>query len=159
MDRPMTRVALPLAVALIAVLLPPVSGAWAATMPRTQLHFTSPSGNINCYVFSTQGGVADCVVRSATWPRSPSKPTSCTLDWAPTEVQLVRSHVTLGACRGDVGPRCYTGGDRCTVLAYGHSLTIGSVRCASSTSGITCRRIGGSRPGFLLARERVVVYR
>jgi hypothetical protein len=159
MLRPTTRLALPLAVVLAATLIASVSGASAAAPARTQLHFKSPSGNINCFVFSTQGGVADCVVRSATWPRIPRKPASCTLDWAPTEVQLVGSHVTLGACRGDVGPRCYTGGDRCTVLAYGHSVTIGSVRCASSTSGITCRRTGGSRPGFLLARERVLVYR
>jgi len=126
---------LALAVALFAGLLATVSAESAGA--ATQVHFKSPSGNINCFVFATQGGVADCFVRTATWPSIPRKPTSCTLDWAPTEVQLVRSHVTLGACRGDVGPRCYTGGDRCTVLAYGRSVTIGAVRCASSTSGIT----------------------
>ena len=159
MARPTTRLVLPVAAALIAALLTAVSGATGAAPARTQLHFKSPSGNINCFVFATQGGVADCVVRTATWASIPRKPTSCTLDWAPTEVQLVRSHVTLGACRGDVGPRCYTGGDRCTVLAYGRSVTIGAVRCVSYPSGITCRRTSGSRPGFLLARERVLVYR
>jgi hypothetical protein len=159
MSRPTTRLALPLAVALVAALVTPASGASGAAPARAQLHFKSPSGNINCFLFSTQGGVADCFVRTATWPSIPRKPTSCTLDWAPTEVQLVRSHVTLGACRGDVGPRCSSGGDRCMVLAYGHSVTIGSVRCASSTGGISCRRTSGSRPGFLLARERVLVYR
>lgn len=133
--------------------------ATVSAAATTQLHFKSPSGNINCYLFATQGGVADCIVKTATWPKLPKKPASCTLDWAPTEVQLVKSHVSLGGCRGDVGPRCYAGGDRCSVLAYGHSVTLGGVRCSSSTSGITCRRTAGSRPGFRVARERVVVYR
>jgi hypothetical protein len=124
-----------------------------------QVHFKSPSGNINCYLFSAQGGFADCIVRTAAWPSVPKKPTSCTLDWAPTEVQLVRAHVTLGGCRGDVGPRCYSGGDPCTTLAYGHGITVGSIRCSSSASGITCRRTTGSHPGFRVARGGVAVYR
>ena len=133
--------------------------ATVSAAATTQLHFRSPSGNINCYLFSTQDGVADCIVRTASWPTEPKKPATCTLDWAANEVQLVRSHVSLGACRGDVGPRCYAGGDRCSVLAYGRSVTVGGIRCSSSASGITCRRTAGSRAGFRIARERVDVYR
>jgi hypothetical protein len=125
----------------------------------TQLHFKSPSGNINCYLFASQGGVADCNVHTSSWSGAPGKPASCTLDWAQDEVQLVRSHVTVGSCRGDVGPLCYAGGDRCSVLAYGHGVTVGGIRCSSSASGMTCRRTSGSRPGFRIAREGVTVYR
>src|SRR3954447_24639707 len=75
-----------------------------ATASPAQAHFKSPSGNINCYLFAADGGAADCMVRTAAWPRAPAKPSSCTLDWAPNEVQLVRSHVSIGGCRGDVGP-------------------------------------------------------
>jgi hypothetical protein len=143
-----------LAVAACASLLVTAT-APAAT---TQAHFKSPSGNINCYLLSGDGGAADCMVRTAVWPNTPKKPASCTLDWAPNEVQLVRSRVSVGGCRGDVGPLCYTGNGHCTTLGYGHAITIGSIRCSSSTSGITCRRTTGSRPGFRVARERYVRY-
>jgi hypothetical protein len=130
-----------------------------APAAATQAHFTSPSGNINCYLFAADGGAADCMVRTAGWPSTAKKPASCTLDWAPNEVQLVRSHVSIGGCRGDVGPLCLAGNGRCSTLAYGHAVTIGTIRCSSATSGVTCRRTTGSRPGFRVARERVVVYR
>jgi hypothetical protein len=144
----------------MALLVAVSTAVWAGpSNAATQVHFKSPSGNINCYLFSAQGGVADCIVRQASWPNAPKKPASCTLDWAPTEVQLVKRHVSVGGCRGDVGPRCYAGGDRCSVLAYGHAITMGAIRCSSATSGITCRRTTGSRPGFRIARERFVVYR
>ncbi len=125
----------------------------------TQLHFKSPSGNINCYLFSAQGGFADCIVLEASWRNAPSKPKSCDLDWVPTEVALGKTHVSVGGCRGDVGPRCYAGGDRCSVLAYGRSITVGTIRCSSATSGLTCRRTTGRHPGFRLARESFLVYR
>ena len=156
MRRPRTVIGLVLLASLLAT-SSAVAGPTAAS--ATQLHFRSPSGNINCYVFSTAGGVADCLVRQATWRNKPPKPASCDLDWAPTELQLTRTHVTVGGCRGDVGPRCYPGGDRCSVLAYGHSVTLGPVRCSSATTGVTCRRTTGSRPGFTIARERYTVYR
>ena len=147
---------LALAVALFAGLLATVSAESAGA--ATQVHFKSPSGNINCYLFSAQGGFADCIVIKATWRNAPSKPKSCDLDWVPTEVALGKTHVSVGGCRGDVGPRCYKGGDRCSVLAYGHSITIGTIRCSSAVSGLTCRRTTGRRPGFRLARESFVVY-
>jgi hypothetical protein len=146
-----------LALALLAGLVATVSAGPAAA--ATQVHFKSPSGNINCYLFSAQGGFADCIVLQASWKNAPSKPKSCDLDWVPTEVALGKTHVSVGGCRGDVGPRCYAGGDRCSVLAYGRSITVGTIRCSSAASGLTCRRTTGRRAGFRLARERFVVWR
>jgi hypothetical protein len=131
----------------------------SASHAATEAHFRSPSGSINCYVFPGEGGAADCVVRSASWKHLPAKPEACDLDWSPTEVQLGRTAVSVGQCRGDVGPRCYSGGGRCSVLAYGRSITIGTIRCSSAPSGVTCRRTTGARPGFRVAREGVVVFR
>jgi hypothetical protein len=145
-----TRIAL----AAIACAASITSVAQAGTV-----HFESPSGNINCYVFSTPKSSADCIVRTATWPHPPRKPSSCDLDWMPYEVAVYGRTVTLGGCRGDVGPRCYAGSGRCEVLAYGSSVTLGTVRCSSATTGVTCRSTVGTRAGFRVARESVVVYR
>jgi hypothetical protein len=146
---------LPLAIAAIAVVAAVSAGPAGAAR---QLHYKTPSGNINCYLFAAQGGVADCMVRKASWPNVPKKPASCDLDWAPYEVQLVKSHVTLGGCRGDIGPLCYGAGDPCSVLAYGHHVTMGGITCSSAATGLTCRRTAGTRAGFRVARENVTVY-
>jgi hypothetical protein len=143
---------------LTALLAAASAGIVAAAADATSVHFKSPSGNINCYVFSTGGGVADCIVRHAAWPHPPKRPKSCDLDWMPYEVQLAGRHVTVGGCRGDIGPLCSPGGGSCSVLAYGHALTVGGVRCSSATTGVTCRRTTGARrPGFRVARENVAV--
>jgi hypothetical protein len=156
----MNRTALARLARLATATLVAVVAAASATAASasTQVHFKSPSGNINCFVFATQGGSADCIVRSASWPTPPRKPAACDLDWSPTEVQLGTTHVSVGQCRGDVGPRCYTGGDRCAVLAYGQSIKVGTIRCSSAANGITCRRMTGTRPGFRVAREGLVVF-
>jgi hypothetical protein len=142
-------------IAIAAVLgLAPAGVASAASA-----HFESPSGNINCYVGSTPSSFAECLVRSGSWPRLAPKPRSCTLDWAPYTVSVTGQRVSVGACRGDVGPLCYAGSGRCTVLAYGTSVTVGHVRCGSATTGVTCRSTVGARHGFRIARQNVVLYR
>jgi hypothetical protein len=149
----MQRLAAALLVSLVAAFFACPSSA------ASQVHFKSPSGNINCYLFSNDGGFADCIVLQAAWPTVPKKPKTCDLDWAPTEVSLGKTTVSRGQCRGDVGPRCYAGGGRCRVLAYGRSIELGTIRCSSAANGITCRRTTGARPGFRIAREGVVVFR
>ena len=147
---------------LLALALPIVVGAaltGSASSASGQVHFKSPSGNINCYVFATDGGFADCLVRNASWSSTPQKPASCDLDWAPNEVELGRTSVRLGSCRGDVGPLCLAGNGRCTVLGYGHGVTVGSIHCDSAANGITCRRTTGRHAGFRVARGGVVVFR
>ena len=143
--------------ALLGVLVATCAVSVVATADAAMVHFKSPSGNINCFMFSTQGGVVDCIVRHASWPHPPPRPKSCDLDWMPFEVQLTGRHVVVGGCRGDIGPLCGASGGPCTVLAYGRSVALGGVRCSSATTGITCRRIAGSRhPGFRLSRENVI---
>jgi hypothetical protein len=138
--------------ALIALL----AAAGSAHAGTGLVHFRSPSGNINCVLGAS---FADCLVRHDTWPRRPTKPASCDLDFNPAEVAVTPGGVVVGACRGDVGPLCGLSDDRCVVLRYGRSLVRGRIRCTSALNGVTCRRVNGRRVGFLIARERYVLYR
>lgn len=135
-------------------------GAGAVPAAATLSHFTSPSGNIDCMMDSDQGGWAQCMVQRAAWPVEPRKPASCDLDWSATEAAVTRRGVSLGACRGDIGPMCVAGQiDRCNVLAYGRSVTRGDVRCTSLTTGMLCRKRYGKGIGFKVSRQGYIRYR
>src|SRR5262245_1797825 len=114
----MGRLSLATAVALV------LAASSAGSAQAGLLHFSSPSGNINC-LLSSGGGTqpyADCLVKTSSWAHRAPKPRTCDLDWSATELSLSGGRVHVGACRGDIGPLCATGVDRCTTLAYGRSL-------------------------------------
>jgi len=121
------------------------------------IQFTSPSGNIDCLGSTTAPIFVGCYVQKTTWPRRPPRPAGCDVDWVPTEVQLSRRRVTVGACRGDIGPLCVPAG-ACTRLGYGRWVDIGPIRCTSATNGVTCRYRTSPRVGFRVAREGYVVF-
>src|SRR5437899_2723913 len=113
-----------------------------AAPPPPLVHFQSPSGNINCIgqAGSSFGpAFVDCLVRKNTWPTLRPKPANCDLDWDPTTLGLSQRKTYVGSCRGDIGPLCVYSNDRCTTLAYGRSVDIGPIWCASATAGVTCR--------------------
>jgi hypothetical protein len=125
-------------------------------------HFQSPSGNINCIgagAFQGQPAFVQCLVRKNSWPRLAPRPRSCDLDWDPATISLSRSRVSVGSCRGDIGPLCVYTSDRCSTLGYGRSVDVGPIRCTSTAAGVTCRYRTAPRAGFLIARERYVLYR
>lgn len=126
------------------------------------VHFTSPSGNIDCYLSSDKdfGRFANCQVQDDNWKRHKAKPASCDLDWDPAEATVNRSgKVNVGACRGDVGSLCYEGSSgKCTTLGYGKSVKAGKIRCSSSKRGITCRTTDGAQHGFRVSREGLKLY-
>jgi hypothetical protein len=139
---------------LLTVLALTVAAAPAVADPVVA-HFRSPSGNIDC-IGGTAPVYVECLVRHASWPQRPPRPIGCDLDWEPYNLSLGRRHVGVGACRGDVGPRCF---HDCTILRYGRSLTIGPIRCRSAVVGVTCRYVAGARAGFRIAREGYIVWR
>jgi hypothetical protein len=154
--------------AIVAASLAFHAGPAAQTAPASSVHFTSPSGNIDCILSPARPPFVECLVQKANWPQVPKKPASCDLDWVPTEVDMSskvdtnRRRVSVGACRGDIGPLCVpntTGRDRCSTLAYGRSVTIGPIRCSSALSGVTCRYTSAPRVGFKVAREGYTLYR
>jgi hypothetical protein len=136
---------LALAVALAAVGALPAAGA-----AQGGVHFTTPSGNIDCI---GQGSTVDCLVERASWPRVPPRPAGCDTDWFGTEAVLSSGRVRLGSCRGDIGPMCVDPGAPCTRLAYGRSLSVrrGGIRCTSRRTGLTCRARNGRGAGFRVA--------
>jgi len=145
--------------ALLAALV--LAGLVAAGPAQARfIHFTSPSGNIDCLGANTKPIFVSCVVQVATWPNKPPRPRSCDLDWVPTEVALANRRVSVGACRGDVGSLCIpNSGDRCSVLPYGRSTDIGPIKCTSATTGVTCRYKVAPRVGFKVSKQGYVRYR
>ena len=130
--------------------------------PPKLVHFKSPSGNINCLGQAAYAGspaFVSCLVKTSTWPTKRPKPGDCDLDWDPQTISLGNRKVSVGSCRGDIGPLCIDPADPCFTLAYGRSVDIGPFRCRSSASGVTCRYRTAPRVGFLIARERYVLYR
>ena len=136
----------------------------AFTVGLSLVHFQSPSGNINCIGAPAgfgQPAFVECLVRKHTWPASitPRKPASCDLDFDPYTVSLGNRKVSVGSCRGDIGPLCVYTSDKCSTLAYGRSVAMGPIRCTSATVGVTCRYTTSPRVGFRIAREGYVTYR
>ena len=132
------------------------AGAAPAAADPVVTHFKSPSGNINC-IGGTAPAYVECQERRAAWPRHARRgPSGCDLDWEPYNLSLGSRRVTLGACRGDVGPRCF---HDCSTLRYGRSVDIGPIRCRSAANGVTCRYVRGKHAGFRIAREGYVIWR
>src|SRR5262249_42165627 len=146
-----------LLVVLLTLACAPAAGA-------REIHFMSPSGNIHCR--GTGDGIACLLVRNS-WRSKPRRPSSCDLDWSPTDVSLYvdrggRLEGVVGACRGDIGPLCYPQ-DPCVVLKYGRSFTATAggrrIRCTSRANGVTCVRLGAGAGvrGFRIARQGYAV--
>ena len=133
-----------------------------AAKPPSLVHFRSPSGNINCLGQAAYAGTpafVQCAVKSATWLNKPLRPASCDLDWDPQTITLSKRKVSLGSCRGDIGPLCIDPGNPCFTLAYGRSVDIGPIRCGSATTGVTCRYRTAPRVGFEVARSHSGIFR
>jgi hypothetical protein len=123
------------------------------------MHFTTPSRTIDC-VAAFDSTSVDCVVQRASWPRVPPRPPDCDLDWVGTQISLSRGRVSLGSCRGDVGPQCFPQSGDCPALPYGTSLTLPSkVRCTSRRSALTCRARKGAGAGFTVSRQGYRIHR
>jgi hypothetical protein len=146
---------------LAAVVVTPAADARHALSGSA--HFRSPSGNIQCFL---QDGrlsppFVDCLVAKNTWRTQPSRPPSCDVDFFPAEVALgAKGRVSVGSCRGDVGPACIPKSFGCRSLAYGRAITSRHFRCASAVTGITCFvRHRSRRLGFRVARAGYAVFR
>ncbi|HET6171278.1 MAG TPA: DUF6636 domain-containing protein [Gaiellales bacterium] len=140
---------------LVAMLVLAAAGTGSAAADPVVAHFRSPTGNINC-IGGTSPAYVECQVRHAAWPQRPPRPLNCDLDWEPYNLSLGNRRVGIGACRGDVGPRCF---HDCTTLRYGRSVNIGPIRCRSAAIGVTCRYVHDKHAGFRIAREGYIVWR
>ena len=132
------------------------------------VHFTAPSKNIDCMIYTFDSSTSvGCLVESASWKKRPARPSDCELDWSPTEISLSSettgskrvNSVSLGSCRGDIGPLCASGNDGCTTLGYGKTATLGPITCTSKTSGIMCVTNAGPKRGFTVNRAGYTLLR
>lgn len=105
--------------------------------------FQSPSGNIGCYVYADG---ARCDVRSHTF-KPPPRPRSCEGDYGNALSILPSSKRGRFVCHGDTALN-----PKARKLAYGSSVTVGRLRCKSTTAGITCKNRSGH--GFFVAKEK-----
>lgn len=135
--------------------------ALAAPAALGYVQITSPTRNIDCIIGTANGGYASCLAEKTAWKRYPKRPAACDVEWVRSEITLARRRVLLGGCRGDIGPQCVRGQVApCRVLAYGRSVTLGGIRCTSTTAAMVCRRTtGATRPGFKIARQGYTVLR
>jgi hypothetical protein len=155
---------------------PATSTATAKAGPTTDVSaqamaaFASPSGNIGCLIGAQTGGIGvRCDLANNTWT-VPAKPADCQLDWGHS-VFLNPQGASLG-CVGDTvlgeaavgssgawwngqpGSQVVTvaGRGQLVGLAYGATLTSGTVACTSQTDGMHCTD-SASKHGFDISRE------
>ncbi|MCV7363863.1 DUF6636 domain-containing protein [Mycolicibacterium neworleansense] len=103
--------------------------------------FTSPSGNVGCYLDTS---MARCDIAERNWA-PPLRPASCEFAYG-QGMTLRPGRPAEFVCAGDTA--LGAGGE----LGYGDSITAGTLRCESADTGITCRDTK-TRHGFALSRE------
>jgi hypothetical protein len=108
--------------------------------------FTSPSGDVGCYIAWT---TVRCDISERTWS-SPSRPLNCEFDYG-QGISMSPGGQPAFVGAGDTA----LGGGK--PLAYGKSLSAGTLVCDSAESGITCRDTGTGH-GFSIAREAYRVF-
>ncbi len=128
-------------IALSLVTLAP-SGAVADSL----VGFASPSGNIGCYMDSTQ---VRCDIRNRDW-RPPQRPRWCPLDYGQGLIVTARGRGHY-VCAGD------TALDHQRTLHYGASIRRGAFSCTSLTSGMRCTNLR-THHGFELSRQKADLF-
>lgn len=103
--------------------------------------FTSPTGNIGCYIDKKS---VRCDISKRDWD-PPARPASCNenVDYG-QGIQMSAGGAPKFVCAGDTA---LGGGDP---LPYGQSIAAGLLRCESAESGMSCRDIETGR-GFSLS--------
>jgi hypothetical protein len=103
--------------------------------------FTSPSGNIGCYIDKS---TVRCDIDKRSW-QPPKAPSSCQLDYG-QGISLDAGGAPAFVCAGDTA----LGGGK--PLAYGQSIGAGLLRCESEESGMSCTDAESGR-GFTISQE------
>lgn len=93
--------------------------------------FQSPSGNIRCTMFDSDGrNTVRCDVVEYGWKAPPRSP-DCQLNWG-DRVELTEDSAAVFSCYGQNLP------DPQATLDYGKVAIFGSISCTSETIGIMC---------------------
>jgi hypothetical protein len=120
------------------------AAAGAAPAPRHLSFFASPSRNISCLIIDA---TARCDITARSWS-PPRRPASCPKIVDFGQGLIVGATGAAGlVCAGDtvMNPSART-------LAYGQADVIGTLRCTSALSGVTCASTRTGH-GFFISRQ------
>jgi hypothetical protein len=125
-----------------------VSAAWCAAPAGAEnlVGFTSPSGNIGCYVDTHY---VRCDIAGRDWV-APPRPADCELDYG-QGIAFAAGEAPAFVCAGDTALRA---GDP---LEFGQSVDAGAMSCTSLESGITCRDTS-TGAGFMISRQEYALF-
>lgn len=131
-----------LALALGLLASPALAGDYIA--------FHSPSGNIQCAIFTGDGwDNVRCDLSNLT-PSYRKQPADCEFDWGSSFAVDLTGKGYL-ACVSDA-----VADQNGVELGYGKSISLGGFTCTSQKSGMTCTNPGGH--GFAIAKARQRVF-
>jgi hypothetical protein len=136
---------------LAAALVSIVTACAALSPAAAQEGFRSPTGNIHCQFFATDGdAVVRCDLRQVS-NRSFARPRSCDLDFGQAFEISARGGRGTPLCYGDT-----VQDNGLPVLPYGQTWQRAGLTCLSEQSGVTCRNARGH--GFTVARAAQRVF-
>jgi hypothetical protein len=123
---------------------------FAGAAAADYVEFRSPTGNINCAIYSDKAGAsARCDLRELV-PSYTRPPQGCEFDWGSSFAVDDRGKGYL-ACVSDA-----VGGPGAAVLRYGQAISLGGISCVSAETGITCTNAKGH--GFSVAKAKQSLY-
>lgn len=110
------------------------------------IEFRSPTGNINCMMYSDpSGATARCDLMELV-PSYSKRPAGCEYDWGHSFAVDTTGKGYL-ACVSDA-----VGGSGVAVLRYGQAVSLGGISCVSAENGMTCTNAKGH--GFSVAKSK-----
>jgi len=112
--------------------------------------FMTPSGNIYCNGFVSDGGGIDCSIINRQGPTALPRPSSCTQSWGHTYSVEGRGQARM-TCSKVPSPVNYS-----DIAAYGLSAQFGDITCTSERTGLTWRN--PAVHGFFLSRRQQNVF-
>lgn len=121
---------------------PSASGAPTTTVVTSMTTFTSPTGNISCYLAPVQGAdpYARCDLVKQNWDVAPPEGGCGEGDWGGDG----DGHGSVGVGGGTARPLCVSDtivDPSAPTLAYGSSITMEPLTCTSAEAGMTCKNV------------------
>ena len=114
--------------------------------------FQTPSGNIYCNGFVSDGGGIDCsIVERNPGPPAQPRPVNCNASWGHTFSLNGRGGAATLSCGRHPQRVNYS-----DVAPYGVSAQFGAITCTSERTGLTCTNPSGH--GFFLSRRQQLAY-
>jgi hypothetical protein len=114
------------------------------------VEFRSPTGNIQCAIYSDASGASARCDMSALTPSYTTRPAGCEFDWG-SSFAVNDTGKGMLACVSDPAASAGAG-----VLPYGEAVSLGGISCVSAKTGMTCTN--GDGHGFSIAKAKQKIY-